>query len=176
MTRAEKAAVIEELKEKFSNSPYFYITDAAGLTVEQTNNLRKALYERQIEMRVVKNTLVRKALEAASSDLNYEPLYEHLKGPTAILFTEVANAPARVIKEFRKSHPKPVLKVAYVEQAIYSGDEALEALSALKSKEELVGDIIMLLHSPINNVMSALQSGSHTILGLLKSLEERGAE
>lgn len=174
MTRAEKAAVIEELKEKFSKSPFFYITDASGLTVEQTNNLRKALYEKDIEMRVVKNTLVRKALEAAAAEMNYEPLYEHLKGPTAIMFTEVANAPARVIKEFRKQHDKPVLKVAYVEQAIYAGDDMLEALAALKSKEELVGDIILLLQSPIRNVVGALQSGGQTISGILKALEERG--
>ncbi len=174
MTRAEKAAVIEELKEKFSKSPYFYITDASGLTVEQTNNLRKALYERDIEMRVVKNTLVRKALEAAAAEMNYEPLYEHLKGPTAIMFTEVANAPARVIKEFRKAHEKPVLKVAYVEQAIYEGDDMLDALAALKSKEELVGDVIVLLQSPVRNVVGALQSAGQTLSGILKALEERG--
>lgn len=174
MTRAEKAAVIEELKEKFAKSSYFYITDASGLTVEQTNTLRKALYEQAIEMRVVKNTLVRKALEAAAAEKNYEPLYEHLKGPTAIMFTEVANAPARVIKEFRKAHEKPVLKVAYVEQAIYKGDDMLEALAALKSKEELVGDIVVLLQSPMRNVVGALQSAGQTITGILKALEERG--
>lgn len=173
MTRAEKTAQIEELKEKFSNSEYFYVTDASTLTVEQVNNLRGLLFEKGIQMRVVKNTLMQKALEDLPEEKNFGELYGALKGPTAILFSEVANAPARVIKEFRKTSEKPVLKAAYIDTAIYHGDDQIEALSKLKSKEELLGDILGLLQSPMTNVMSALSSGGQTVMGLLQALEER---
>lgn len=173
MTRAEKTAQIEELKEKFSNSEYFYVTDASTLTVEQVNNLRGLLFEKGIQMRVVKNTLMQKALEDLPEEKNFSELYGALKGPTAILFSEVANAPARVIKEFRKTSERPVLKAAYIDTAVYHGDDQIEALSKLKSKEELLGDILGLLQSPMTNVMGALTSGGSTIMGLLKALEER---
>lgn len=174
MTRTEKVAAVEVLKEKFSNSDFFYVTDASTLTVEQVNKLRSMLFEKGIEMQVVKNTLARKALESLPEENNYGELFDSLKGPTAIMFTEVANAPARVIKEFRgKDAERPILKAAYIDTAVYQGDDQLAALSDLKSKEELLGDLLGLLQSPIQNVMGALKSGGNTLSGLLKALEER---
>ena len=175
MTKAEKTAVIEELKVKFENSPFFYITDSSAMTVEQVNKLRGLLFEKGIEMRVVKNTLARKALEAIEGEKGYDPLFDSLKGPTALMFTDVANAPARVIKDFRgKDDEKPLVKAAYIDSAVYIGDDQLKTLSELKSKEELLGELIGLLQSPVRNVMGALSSGSNILTGLLKALEERG--
>ncbi len=176
MTKQEKTAVIEELKTKFEESSFFYITDSSTMTVEQVNNLRGLLFEKGIEMRVVKNTLARKAMEALGEERNYESLFDSLKGPTALLFTDVANAPARVLKDFRKSSEKPVLKAAYIDTAVYVGDDQIEALSKLKSKEELLGEVIGLLQSPMRNLVGALQSGSNNITGLLKALSEREGE
>lgn len=173
MTRTEKVAAVEVLKEKFSNSDFFYVTDASTLTVEQVNKLRSMLFEKGIEMQVVKNTLARKALESLPEENNYSELFDSLKGPTAIMFTEVANAPARVIKEFRGKEERPILKAAYIDTAVYQGDDQLAALSDLKSKEELLGDLLGLLQAPIHNVMGALNSGGNTLSGLLKALEER---
>lgn len=172
MTKAEKTAVIEELKEKFSNSSFFYITDSSTLTVEQVNKLRGLFYEKGIEMRVVKNTLAQKALESIGD--SYEPLFESLKGPTALLFTDVANTPAKIIKDFRKEYDKPVIKAAYIDTAVYIGDDQLDALATIKSKEELIGDVIALLQSPMKTVVGQLKSGGNTIMGLLKALEEKG--
>ncbi len=174
MTKAEKTATIEALKEKFENNVYFYLADSSTLTVSQVNKFRRMCFEKGIEMQVVKNTLVRKALEAAPADKNYQELYDVLKGPTAVLFTETANTPARVIKEFRENSEKPSVKAAYIDTAVFIGDEQLEALTKLKSKEELLGEIIGLLQSPAKNVISALNSGGQTIMNLLKALEERG--
>ena len=173
MTREEKTAIIEELKEKFENSPFFYITDSSSLSVEVINKLRHQLFDKGIEMRVVKNTLVKKALESAPESKNYSGLMEALHGPTALRFTEVANSPARVIKDFRKDAEKPKIKAAYIDSAVFLGDQNIDTLIALKSKEELVGEIIALLQSPARNVVSALQSGGQTIMGLLKALGER---
>ena len=174
MTRSEKSAAIEVLKEKFENHSFFYLTDSSTLTVEQVNKLRGLCFEKGVEMKVVKNTLAIKALEAAPEDKGYADLYDSLKGPTAILFTETANVPAKIIKEFRKDHERPVLKAAYIDTSVYVGDDQIEALSKLKSKEELIGEIITLLQSPAKNVISSLKSGGSTIMGLLKALEERG--
>lgn len=174
MTRQDKTTMIEALKEKFESSPFFYITDSSSLSVETVNELRAMCHARGVEMKVVKNTLVKKALESFDSSLNYEPLMDSLKGPTALMFTEVANSPARLIKEFRKTADKPVLKAAYIESAVFIGDHQVETLSTLKSKEELVGDIIMLLQSPAKNVIGALKSGGSKIAGLVKTLQERG--
>ena len=173
MTRAEKSTAIAELKEKFSNSAFFYLTDSSTLTVEQVNNLRRLCFEKGVEMKVVKNTLAVKALEDAAEEKGYTELYQALKGPTAIMFTEVANVPAKVIEEFRKESDRPILKAAYIDTAVYIGDDQLEALTQLKSKEDLIGEIIGLLQSPAKNVISALKSGGSTIAGLLKTLEER---
>ena len=173
MTREEKTMVIDELKSKFTDASFFYIADSSGLTVEEINNFRSLCYEKGVEMRVVKNTLIKKALEAASEDNGYEELYDTLKGPSSLMFAEIANTPAKVIEEFRKTFDKPILKAAYIDSGIYKGDDALKELSALKSKEELIGEIILLLQSPAKNVISSLKSGSSTIAGLVKSLQDR---
>ena len=175
MTRAEKSAAIEVLKEKFGSSQFFYLTDSSSMTVEQINELRGKFFESGVEMKVVKNTLAIKALEAAEEEKGFAPLVDILKGPTAVLFTESANAPAKIIKEFRgKDDEKPVLKAAYIDTEIYVGDDKLAFLASMKSKEELVGEIIGLLQSPAKNLISALKSGQNTVTGLLKALEERG--
>lgn len=173
MTRSEKAAVIEELKEKFSNSSFFYLTDSSTLTVEQVNKLRGLCFEKGVEMRVVKNTLVEKAMAGAAEEKNYGDLMEALKGPTAIMFTETANVPAKIIKEFREDKERPLIKAAYIDSSVYLGDDSIEMLANLKSKEELIGEIIGLLQSPAKNVISSLKSGSSTIAGILKTLEQR---
>lgn len=173
MKKADKTLVIEQLKEKFTDASFFYIADSSGLTVEDINKFRGMCYEKGVEMRVVKNTLVKKALEAVGEEKGYEELYDSLKGPTSIMFAEIANTPAKVIEEFRKSFDKPVLKAAYIDSGIYKGDDALKELAALKSKEELIGEIILLLQSPAKNVISSLKSGGSTIAGLVKALQDR---
>lgn len=173
MTKAEKTAVIEELQEKLNNSSFFYLTDSSTLTVAQVNDLRRLCYEKGVEMRVVKNTLVRIALENLAEERSYEGLFDSLQGPTAIMFTDTANLPARLIKEFRKKHDRPILKAAYIDSDVFVGDDQVATLASLKSREELVGEIIAILQSPAKNVISALQSGGGTIMNLLKTLEER---
>ena len=173
MTKAEKTATIEALKEKFDQQNFFYLADASTLTVEQVNDFRRLCHEKGVEMKVVKNTLARKALEALPEERNYTGLFDSLKGPTAILFTETANVPAKVLKEFRETHERPILKAAYIDTDVFSGDDQIDALSKLKSKEDLIGEVIGLLQSPMSNVLGALQSGGNTIMGLLKALEER---
>lgn len=176
MTKQEKAAVIDELKEKFSNSQFFYIADSSAMTVEQINTLRRSFFEKGIEMRVVKNTLAIKAMEDAPEEKNYTEIFGALKGPSALLFSDVASAPAKIIKEFRKETKgeKPMVKAAYIDSAIYIGDEQLDTLSKLKSKEDLLGDLLTLLNSPASNLLSALGSGGSSVMGLLKALEEKG--
>ena len=173
MTRSDKAAVIEQLKSKFSENQFFYITDSSTLTVEEVNKLRRKCFEDGVEMKVVKNKLAIKAMEALSGEKDLAPLYDSLKGPTTIMFTESANLPAKIIEEYRRTHEKPVLKAAYIDSDFYIGDGELRALASLKSKEELVGEVILLLQSPMQNVLGALQSGGNTISGLLKTLENR---
>lgn len=173
MTREQKVATIAELQDKFAQHEFFYVTDSSTLTVEEVTKLRRLCFENGIEMRVVKNTLARKALESADETKGYDALYDILKGPTAIMFTETSNAPAKMIKEFRKEYDKPVLKAAYIDTDVYVGDDQLDALADLKSKEELLGEVIGLLQSPMKNLISALQSGGNTLSGLLKALEER---
>jgi len=173
MTKADKATAVEALKEKLDASAYFYLTDASTLTVEQINNFRRLCFEKDIEVKVVKNTLVRKAMETFPEDRGYAAVYDLLKGPTALLYTTTANAPAKVLKEFRKTNERPILKGAYIDTAVFIGDDQLEALTSLKSKEDLLGDIITLLQSPAKNVLGALQSGGNTIAGLVKTLQER---
>ena len=173
MTRAEKTTAIAELKEKFSNSDFFYLTDSSTLTVEQVNQLRGLCFEKGVEMKVVKNTLAIKAMKDAPEEKGYAGLYEAMKGPTAIMFTDTANVPAKLIEEFRKTSERPLVKAAYIDTAIYIGDDQLKTLTQLKSKEDLLGEIIALLQSPAKNVISALKSGGSTIAGLIKTLEER---
>lgn len=174
MTKAEKTATIEALKEKFEQNSFFYIADSSTLSVDQVNKFRRLCFEKGVEMKVVKNTLARKALESFPMEKGYEALYEALHGPTALLFTETANVPARLIKDFRKASSKPEIKAAYIDTAVFIGDDQIEILTQLKSKEELLGEIIGLLQSPARNVISALQSGGQTLMGILKTLEERG--
>lgn len=174
MKKQDKSVLIEELKEKFGQNPNFYLADSSALTVAQINNFRRICFEKGIEVLVVKNTLARKAMESFDDSRNFASLYDSLHGPTTLLFADTAKLPAQVIKEFRKSAEKPVLKAAYVDTSIFVGDDQLEALINLKSKEELVGEIIGLLQSPAKNVISALKSGGSTIAGLVKTLQERG--
>ncbi len=173
MTREEKTQAIAALKDKFENNQYFYVTDSSTLTVGQVNKLRGLCHEKGVELKVVKNTLVKKALEQAEGENGYEQLYEALTGPTAIMFSETANVPAKLIKEFREKFDRPVLKAAYIDSDVFLGDDQVEVLAALKSKEELIGDVILLLQSPIKNVLGSIQSGGNTISGLLKALEDR---
>ena len=172
MTKEEKSQYIEDLATKLSETGVFYVTDTAGLNVEAVNQLRERCYKGNIELRVVKNTLLKKALEKIE-DKNYEDLYGVLAGPTAIMFSEVGNAPAKLIKDFRKKFDKPLLKGAFIDEAIYTGEENLEFLATIKSKEELIGEIIALLQSPAKNVISGLKSGGGKLAGILKTLSER---
>lgn len=176
MTKAEKTSMIEQLAEKFADSKYFYVTDCSELNVETINNLRRKCFEKDIQLKVVKNTLIKKALQKAaeSNEENYEPLFEVLKGSSALMFTETGNAPAKLIKAFREDHKKPLLKAAFVESEVYVGDDQIESLVNIKSKEELIADVILLLESPMKNLLGSLQSGGNTLSGLLKALEERG--
>lgn len=172
MTKEEKAVVIDNLTEQLNQYPHFYLTDIEALNAEQTARLRRKCFESEIKLVVVKNTLLAKALEKAEkADAD---LMKVLEGPTSVMFTETAKAPAVVIKEFRKSSEKPVLKAAFVEECVYVGDNQLDALCTIKSREELIGDIVSLLQSPVKNVLSALQSNAgQKIAGLVKTLEER---
>jgi large subunit ribosomal protein L10 len=173
MTREEKAVIIDELAEKFSQNSHYYITDASSLTVAQINAFRRICFNTGVEYRVYKNTLIRKALE--KNGFNDEELFKVLHGFSGVIFSkESGNAPARAIKEYRKKQEgKPGLKAALVESTLFIGEQHLNALSDLKSKNELIGDIISLLESPIKNVVSALQSSKQTVAGLVKTLEER---
>ena len=174
MTREEKAQIIEELADKFANNAHFYITDATGFSVAQVNNFRRLCFKSGVEYRVYKNTLIQKALERQEGT-DFSPLFKALHGFSGVIFSkEVGNAPAKVIAEFRKKvKDKPVLKGASIETALFIGDENLQTLVELKSKNELIGDVISLLQSPAKNVISALLSGKSTVAGLVKALEER---
>lgn len=171
MKREDKYQIIESLTESLKGGDVVYLTDTSDLDVETINRLRRLCFRRNVKLQVVKNTLLRKAMEA--SEKNFEPLFDVLKGSTSIMLSDTGNVPARLIKEFRKSSPKPILKGAYVQEAIFIGEEQLETLVNLKSKEELIGDLIGLLQSPARNVISALQSGGSTIAGVLKTLSEK---
>ena len=173
MTKEEKNIEIDNLTEVLKGSDVVYIADIAGLNAVQTSNLRRLCHKNEIKLNVVKNTLLKKAMER--SEKGFEELYPILKGNTSIMIAQTGNAPAKLIKEFRKKSDKPILKGAFVEESVYLGDEQLEALVSIKSKEELIGDVIALLQSPAKNVISALQSGKNTLGGLLKAIEEKGA-
>jgi large subunit ribosomal protein L10 len=175
MTREEKATIIEKLTEKFSSTNYFYITDASGLSVAQINAFRKMCFDKGVEYNVYKNTLIKKALENVGTA--NEQLDEALKGFSGIIFTneDGANVPAKTITDYRKKQgsKKPLLKAASIDSDVFLGEEHLKMLAELKSKTELIGDIVALLQSPAKNVVSALQSGKNTLGGLIKALEER---
>lgn len=171
MKKEDKDKIINTLTESINNSKHFYLTDTSNLNAELTSNLRRKCFERQIRLVVVKNTLLRKALEKCTG--NFEELYDTLKNATSIMFSETGSMPAKLIKEFRKTNDRPLLKAAYVEESIYIGDNQLEALASIKTKEELIGDLIALLQSPAKNVLSALQSGKTKLAGIVKTLSER---
>lgn len=171
MTREEKSQVIEELTAQLGENVNIYLTDISGLDAGTTSNLRRACFKANVQMAVVKNTLLEKAMEA--SDKDFGDLPSVLKGNTSVMYAETGNAPAKVIKAFRKKSEKPLLKGAFIETAIYVGDDQLETLVNIKSREELIGDIIGLLQSPAKNVVSALQSGGGKISGILKTLSQK---
>ncbi len=174
MTREEKAQIIDELSEKFSQHTHFYVTDASGLSVEQINAFRRLCFKAGVEYRVYKNTMIRKALEK-NGNANVEEIAKILHGFSGVIFSkEAANAPARVIKEYRiKVQGKPGFKAASIDSDLFVGEENLNVLSDLKSKNELIGDIISILQSPAKNALSALLSSKQTVAGLVKTLESR---
>lgn len=172
MIREEKNQIIDSLASSINESNHFYLTDISELNAVDTSMLRRKCHEKNIKLMVVKNTFLKQALEKAEGD--YEELYDVLKNSTSVIFSEVGNIPAKLIKEFRKKHERPILKAAFVEKSVYIGDDQLDILAQLKSKEELIADIIMLLQSPMKTVLSQLQSGGQTLSGVLKTLSEKG--
>lgn len=178
MNRQEKTALIEDLTQTFTNTRYFYVTDTSSMSVEKVDKLRRICFEKGIKIQVVKNSLIRKALEKVqeTTENRYDDMLPTLKGMSALLFAENGNEPARLIEQFRKdvNGDKPELKSAFIDNAIFVGDDQLETLTKIKSKQELLGELIGLLQSPMQRLLSALQSGGNTIAGVLKTLEDRG--
>jgi large subunit ribosomal protein L10 len=171
MRKEEKQLLINSLTEKLSNSSNFYLTDISNLNADKTSKLRRLCFSRDVKLVVTKNKLLRKAMEKSGKEVS--ELYDTLKGATSVMFSESGNAPAKLIKEFRKTSDRPILKAAYIEETTYIGDEQLDFLIAIKSKNELIGDLIALLQSPAKNVVGALQSGGQKISGILTTLSER---
>lgn len=173
MKKEDKSTIIKEIESTIQQYPHFYLTDIGGMNAAETSDFRRACYKQDIKLLVIKNTLLKKALEDSSVD--YSELYGLLKGETSLMLSENNNAPAKLIKDFSKTSKskKPVLKGAYVEESFYVGENQLDALIAIKSKNELIGEIIGLLQSPAKNVVSALQSGGSIIHGVLTTLSER---
>ncbi len=173
MTKEEKTAAIAELQEELTGTSFFYLADSSTLTVAKINKLRRMCYDRGITMKVAKNTLIQKALESQPESKGYAGLYEALSGPTTILISENPKAPALLIEEFRKTEERPILKAAYIDSALYIGDEQLIPLTKLKSKDEMIGEIIGLLQSPGKRIASQLTASGIKIAGIVKTLEER---
>jgi len=171
MTREEKSQVIEELTLQLADNANIYLADISGLNAGSTSDLRRICFKSNVKLAVIKNTLLAKAMEA--SDKDFGDLPKGLKGNTSVMYSETGNAPAKIIKAFRKKSDKPLLKGAFIEQAIYIGDEQLDALVDIKSKEEMIGEIIGLLQSPAKNVVSALKSSGGKLAGILKTLSEK---
>ena len=171
MRREEKNAIINSLAEKLKEYSHFYLTDTAQLNAADTSDLRRKCFENNIKLIVVKNTLLKRALQM--SEGNFEELYPVLEGTTSIMFAQTGNGPAKLIKEFRKRHDKPVFKGAYVQESVYVGELLLDSLVSVKTKQELIGDIILLLQSPARNVISALQSGGNKLHGVLETLSKK---
>jgi large subunit ribosomal protein L10 len=172
MRKEEKHEVVLALTETIAEYGNFYITDTANLSVAKVNDIRRKCFENGIKMQVAKNKLIRKAMEASEGD--FSEMFDVLKGSSSILFSKTANAPAKLIKQLRRTGDKPVLKAAYIDSSVFIGDNQLDALVNLKSKEQLVADIIALLQSPAKNVISGLQSGKNKLAGIVKTLQERG--
>ena len=172
MKREGKDKIINDLSQKLSTSDHIYITDISDLTVEKTNQLRRMCFNKGIFLQVAKNTMIRKAMEKIGD--KYTPLFDSLKGSSSVMFCETANMPAKVIQEFRmKGNTKPILKAAFVESSVYIGDNQLNVLADLKSKNELIADVIAILQSPAKNVIGALQSGKNKLAGIVKKLSEK---
>jgi len=171
MKRSEKYEIISSLTEQINSSSHFYLTDIESLNAERTSALRRLCNKQNVELVVVKNTLLRLALEASNKDA--KELYDVLNGNTSVMFCENANVPAKLIKDFKKKNKKPILKGAYVQESVYIGEDQLDVLVSIKSKNELIGEVIGLLQSPMKNVIGALQSGGNTIHGVLKTLSEK---
>jgi len=171
MKREEKNVLIDNLCDQINTNNHFYLTDISDLNAFETSDLRRKCFTSKIKLVVVKNTLLKLALDKAEKD--YKDLYDILKGSTSIMFSETGNAPAKLIKEFRKTHERPVLKAAFVEESVYIGDEQLELLTNIKSKEELIADVVMLLQSPIKNLTGALMSAGNNLTGALKTISEK---
>ena len=171
MTREQKGQVIKDLTAQLNDNSIIYLADISTLNAGSTSDLRRACFKANIKLAVVKNTLLEKAMEA--SDKDFGDLPKTLKGNTSVMYSETGNAPAKVIKAFRKKSDKPLLKGAFIEEAIYIGDEQLDALVDIKSKEELIGDIVALLQSPAKNVISALKSSGGKLAGIVKTLSEK---
>lgn len=171
MRKEEKNQIIDSLVEQLNTRSHFYLTDTSGLNVEVTNKLRRLCFKRNIELQVVKNTLLQKAMEKTNKD--FGSLYDVLTGSTSIMFSDTGNVPAKLIKEFRKTAPKPILKGAFVQDTWFVGENQLEALINIKSKNELIADVIALLQSPAKNVIGALQSGGQKVAGIVKTLSEK---
>jgi large subunit ribosomal protein L10 len=172
MTKEEKYDLVVALTEQMKDYGNFYITDTSNLTVAKINDIRRKCFENEITMQVAKNSLIKKAMDNIEGD--FAPLYDVLKGSSSILFSKSATAPAKLIKQLRKKGEKPILKAAYIDASLFIGDNQLDTLINLKSKEQLVGEIIGLLQSPAKNVISALQSGGNILAGVVKTLQERG--
>ena len=172
MKKSDKSALVKELSEKINEYSHFYVADSLGLNAASTSELRRACFEKDIKMVMVKNTLFKIALE--ESDKEIEGMEDVFKGTSAVLFSNTGNAPAKLIKDFQKKKGLPLLKGAFVEESVYIGADQLEVLTNIKSKEELLGDVISLLQSPAKNVVSALQSGGTKIHGILQTLGEKG--
>ncbi len=173
MRKEEKKQLIESLTQQLSEVDNFYLTDISTLNAEDTSSLRRLCFKRGIKLQVVKNTLLRQAMENVDKDL--DEFYQALKGNTSVMFTETGNGPAKLIKEFRKKFKtdRPILKAAYIEEMAYLGNDQLDFLEAIKSKDELIADVIALLQSPAKNVISALQSGGNKLSGILTTLSEK---
>jgi large subunit ribosomal protein L10 len=171
MKRSEKQQIIENLTEQINSYSHFYVTDIAELNAGKSNDLRRLCFSKDVKLVVVKNTLLRRALEASNKEAS--ELYNILEGNTSVMFCDVANVPAKLIKDFSKKNKKPLLKGAYVEESIFIGADQLDALVAVKSKNELLGELIGLLQSPMRNVLGALQSGGNTIHGVLETLSKK---
>ena len=171
MKREEKTIIINALVEKLQQYAHFYLTDIADLNAEKTAQLRRICFEKEVQLVVVKNTLLRKALEQLNKA--DEEIVGTLKGATSVMFCNTGNVPAKIIKEFKENCDKPLLKAAYVDECVYLGDQSLETLVNIKSREELIADVVALLQSPAKNVISALQSGGHKLSGIVKTLSER---
>ena len=172
MTKTEKNSFVDELAEKFKQKPSFLLIDTGGMTVAKMNDLRRTCFKSGIEVKIAKNTLIKKALE--KQGLDYSPVFPYLKQNTTILFCdEVVNVPAKVLLDYRGKAEVPAMKAAFVESSLFVGDASLKVISSLKTKTELLGEVIGLLQSPAQNVISALQSAGQTIHGVLKTLEEK---